>query len=112
LVREIISRTVFLFPHTVKSQTILKVRLASPKYTLSRYAESAWFLNSIDGRTEHQRLELEKLRSHSQEKFSHECVEAELVDSGEIISVSGSSGSAIERVFEGIGQNQRHQIVD
>lgn len=81
---------------------VVKLRLPSPRCTLQQYAESAWFLNGIDGAAEHKRLELELLRSPSSEQIREHSIDAELVDSGEIVSVSGSSGSAIERVFDGL----------
>lgn len=81
---------------------VVKLRLSSPRCTLQQYAESVWFLNGIDGAAEHKRLELEQVRSPSTEQIQEQSVDAELVDTGEIITVSGSSGSAIERVFEGL----------
>ena len=81
---------------------VLKLRLNAPRCTLAQYAESVWFLNKFDGKGEHQRIELKELRSQDSEKISQETVEAELVDSGEIISVSSSSGSSIEHIFEAL----------
>ena len=81
---------------------VIKLRLDAPRCKLSQYAESVWFLNQFDGKGEHQRIELKKMRSQTSEKNSQEVIEAELVDSGEIISVSGSSGIAIEQVYEAL----------
>ena len=81
--------------------SVIKLRLDAPKCKLSQYAESVWFLNEFDGKGEHQ-LELEQKRSQTREKISQEVIEAELVDSGEIISVSSSSGSAIEQVYDAL----------
>ncbi|NJN11684.1 MAG: hypothetical protein HC815_28420 [Richelia sp. RM1_1_1] len=82
--------------------SVVKMRLASPKCTLDKYAESVWFLNQIDGAGEHHQLNLEQSRKPTPEKISQTTIEAELVESGEMVTVSGSSGSAIEQVFEAL----------
>lgn len=86
---------------------VVKVRLAAPKYRLEEYAESVWFLHQIDGAGEHQRLQLEAKRKLEPEQLQIEQVEAELVDSGELVTVSGSSEGLLSSAFEFLSESDR-----
>lgn len=86
---------------------VLKKRLPCPNYTLKQYAEYVWFSHQFDGAAEHQRIELEKKRKPDCDRTSQQAIDAELVDSGEIVSVNGSAEGLISSAFEYLSESDR-----
>jgi hypothetical protein len=86
---------------------VVKVRLTSPRYTLTDYAQTLWFLQQIDGAGEHERLKLQAVRAATPEQIECAVVDAELVESGDIISVQGSAEGMLDSAFEFISESDR-----
>jgi hypothetical protein len=87
---------------------VVKIRLPCPRYTLADYAQTLWFLQQIDGAGEHERLKLQAIRNAAPEQVECAAVEAELMDSGEIVSVQGSAEGLLDSAFEFLSESDRN----
>lgn len=85
---------------------VVKVR-GVPKYTLVEYAESIWFVHQIDGAGEHRRFLQEESQKCAPTREQSEAIalEAELVETGAIVSIDGSAENWLELAFTQLDQN-------